>query len=69
MTDINKKYLQDFLMFLEIERNYSPETIRAYRSDLLQFFEYIGLKITIKNVKIDEIQKLYSNVIKKEFKF
>ena len=54
MTDINKKYLKDFLMFLEIERNYSPETIRAYRSDLLQFFEYIGIKITIKNVNDGE---------------
>ncbi len=33
-----------FLSHLEIERNLSPETLRAYRSDLEQLYEYFEVK-------------------------
>lgn len=34
--------VQTFLDFLKIERNLSPRTVEAYRSDLIQFFNYLG---------------------------
>ncbi len=33
--------VEDFLKFLEIEKNYSPQTLRAYRVDLSQFLEFL----------------------------
>lgn len=34
-------YLQQFLEYLEIEKNASPYTIRFYRSDLEQFYQFL----------------------------
>lgn len=34
---------QEFLNYLEIERNYSPRTIIAYRSDFQSFTKYLGI--------------------------
>jgi len=36
-------YLDDFLGYLEFERNASVETCRAYSSDIIQFFRHINL--------------------------
>ncbi len=32
---------QEFLTYLEVERNYSPRTITAYRSDFRAFLDYL----------------------------
>ena len=34
--------VEDFLMYLEIERNSSPGTIDGYRKDLRMFLRYLG---------------------------
>lgn len=36
------QYLDSFLNFLTIERNYSQHTVRAYKKDLSEFLEYIS---------------------------
>lgn len=36
-----RRRLDEFLSYLRHVRNYSPETLRAYRSDLSQFIEFI----------------------------
>ncbi len=38
--------MKEFLRYLQLELNYSGHTIRAYQSDLLQFFHYMGIKDT-----------------------
>lgn len=35
-------YVARFLRFLEIEKNASPHTIKNYRSDLAEFFQFLG---------------------------
>ena len=35
------KLTDSFLDYLRYERNYSPETVKAYGSDLLQFEAYL----------------------------
>jgi integrase/recombinase XerC len=37
-----EKALQDFLLYLKVEKNYSPHTLRNYRSDLRQFIGFMG---------------------------
>lgn len=47
-----KAKIKVFLEFLTHEKKYSPETVRAYRADLLQFAEYLSrLKISIEDIK------------------
>ncbi len=36
------KTVRGFLAFLEVEKGYSPASIRAYRTDLEQFSEFLG---------------------------
>lgn len=37
-----EKLIERFLRYLELERNYSPNTLRGYRSDLKEFEGYVG---------------------------
>jgi len=34
--------MEDFLTWLEVEKRYSPETIRAYKIDLTQFYDFLA---------------------------
>lgn len=36
--------ISEFISYLEKEKNYSPHTLRAYRSDLEHFFDYFRIK-------------------------
>jgi len=47
-----KKYVRDFLVYLRVEKNFSPHTLRAYESDLSQFENFIREQ-RIKIKKID----------------
>jgi len=40
-----EKPLQDFLLYLKVERNYSVHTLRSYESDLRQFVAFVGERI------------------------
>ena len=41
MSDLNRKYLENFKLFLEVEKNFSSHTIRAYSSDILSFLVWL----------------------------
>jgi integrase/recombinase XerC len=38
-------YIDKFLRYLEIERDVSPHTLRAYKKDLEKFFEYVKAEL------------------------
>ena len=42
--------LTRFLKYLQVERNYSVQTIRAYGDDLRQFFAYAGIEPETKDL-------------------
>lgn len=41
VNDLSKSYLKDFCVYLEVERNFSKHTIRAYNSDILAFLIWL----------------------------
>lgn len=45
--------VEDFLTYLEIERNASPGTVRGYRQDLVVFFRYMGEELGTSPEKVD----------------
>uniref|UniRef100_A0A7V4E354 Tyrosine recombinase XerC n=1 Tax=candidate division WOR-3 bacterium TaxID=2052148 RepID=A0A7V4E354_UNCW3 len=48
-----------FLEYLKAERNYSEETLRAYKNDLNQFLEYL-----IDREKVDDFLKVNSQMVR-----
>ncbi|MBS4759526.1 MAG: tyrosine recombinase XerC [Clostridium sp.] len=48
LSDLTKSYLKNFLIYLEVEKNFSKHTIRAYNSDIL------GFLIWLNDVRIEE---------------
>ena len=38
----NKQYVDDFLKYLQFEKNYSLKTIESYELDLRQWFDFMG---------------------------
>ena len=41
-NDISKQDLEDFRLYLEIEKNFSPHTILADHKDVSDFLSYLG---------------------------
>lgn len=41
MNDNSKRWLKDFLLYLEIERNFSKHTISAYEGDIMSFLIWL----------------------------
>lgn len=41
LTETTKTYLKHFLIYLEVEKNFSKHTIRAYNSDILSFLLWL----------------------------
>ncbi len=41
MPDVNEKLIREFLDYLRYERKYSQHTIRSYRTDLLDFLNFM----------------------------
>ncbi len=41
MLNSSKEYLEDFKTYLNVERNFSPHTARAYESDVLSFLVWL----------------------------
>lgn len=58
-----KTYIKNFLQYLEIERNVSPHTIRAYKKDLKDFSEYF--KSDNEDIDMIDIRGFVSKMITK----
>lgn len=59
-------YLDRFLKFLEVEKNASPHTIKNYRSDLVEFFRFLG-KASLSEVNYITIRRFLAHLKEKEF--
>lgn len=44
MNETSKKYLQEFKLYIEVERNFSKHTVVAYSSDILSFLIWLNDK-------------------------
>lgn len=42
MNKITEEYLENFKLYLDVEKNFSQHTIRAYSSDILSFLIWLG---------------------------
>src|SRR2546425_2989578 len=47
------RHLKDFLRFLELNRNASAHTVRAYESDLTQFLDCTAARANVKRADLD----------------
>lgn len=61
------RYIEKFLDYMEIEKNYSSNTILNYRIDLEEFLEYIGDKSIEKSNYID-LRKFLAEIKGKQLK-
>lgn len=57
MSQNNAKIIyEDFILYLEVERNLSPHTVKAYNADLKDFLSHAGnadiCAVTYKNIRI-----------------
>ncbi|MBK8012805.1 MAG: tyrosine recombinase XerC [Deltaproteobacteria bacterium] len=55
----------DFLEFLELERRYSPSTLRAYRLDLRDFFRFLaaeGCPPAIEGIESDHVRSFLADI-------
>lgn len=52
----SKQYLKLFLSYLEVERNFSKHTIRAYNADITAFLLWLGDK-PVENIKYQNIKE------------
>lgn len=55
MKESSKKYLQEFKLFIEIEKNFSKHTVKAYSSDILSFLIWLNDR---------DIQEVNHNIIR-----
>ncbi len=44
MNELSKQYLHEFKLYLEIERNFSGHTVRAYISDILSYLIWLDMR-------------------------
>lgn len=54
------KYIEDFLKYLEVEKNYSIKTIESYNNDLTEFSDYLNKNLI--NILEEDIMK-YLNLL------
>lgn len=55
MNENSKKYLQEFKLYIEVEKNFSKHTVMAYSSDILSFLVWLNDK---------DIEEVNYNLIK-----
>ncbi len=55
MEELSRKYFQEFKLYLEVEKNFSPHTLCAYSSDILSFLVWLD-KRSIKDVSYQIIR-------------
>lgn len=64
---MNNRYLDKFLSFLEIEKNYSPHTLLNYRLDLAEFFHAVDA-IPVEQVQYLHLRKFLADLRNKHHK-
>ena len=51
------KFLDEYLKYLDVQKNYSNYTIRSYKKDILEFLTFLDKhKIDILNVEYENIK-------------
>ena len=70
MVIIMNKYMDDFINYLEYERNYSNNTIIAYKNDIIEFIDYLDTKriTNISDVDYDTIRTYLSYLYDNKYK-
>lgn len=61
------RYLEKFLFFLEIERNYSPHTILNYKLDLMEFVRFIEEK-PLEKVIYNDFRRFLAQLRSQQYK-
>ncbi len=61
------RYVEKFLSFLEIEKNYSPHTILNYKLDLLEFIDFIEDK-PLEKVEYNDFRRFLAQLRSNQFK-
>lgn len=56
MNKTSKQYLNDFKLYIEIERNFSKHTVKAYASDILGFLIWLNEK-TVEEVNYQTMKE------------
>ena len=64
------KYMDDFINYLEYERNYSNNTIIAYKNDIIEFIDYLDTKriTNISDIDYDTIRTYLSYLYDNKYK-
>ncbi|MCB9771164.1 MAG: tyrosine recombinase XerC [Candidatus Omnitrophica bacterium] len=61
------RYIEKFLTFLEIEKNYSPHTILNYKLDLVHFIEFVEDK-SLESVEYNDFRRYLAQLRTQQFK-
>jgi integrase/recombinase XerC len=57
MPELPQTYIQSFIDYLKFQKRYSPNTVRSYHDDLVQFFDY--LQFQFGKLRLNEIGHSY----------
>ncbi len=61
------RYVEKFLSFLDIEKNYSPHTVLNYKSDLIEFIDFIADK-PLEKVEYNDFRRFLAQMRSNQFK-
>ena len=61
------RYLEKFLSYLEIEKNYSPHTLVNYKLDLVEFIDFIEDK-SLEKVEYNDFRRFLAQLRTRQFK-
>ena len=61
------RYLEKFLLYLEVEKNYSPHTILNYKIDLKECFTFLK-DIPVENIKYLDLRRYLAQLRNKQLK-
>src|SRR3989338_555006 len=60
------RYLEKFISYLEIERNYSPHTVLNYSHDIEEFLKFID-KTPVKNVDYLTLRRYLARLLENDY--
>jgi integrase/recombinase XerC len=66
MLNKNRIAIEKFLQLLQVEKQYSLETIRAYKLDLYQFLDAIDSELTFPKISTNDIQQFLQKLTQKK---